>query len=206
MLNQQGILWVEVDGVRVWQANDGDRDLYLDLDGFMFDFEGHFRDSFGHPLGVLACANPKDEVRPGVLEAEMDKSAGYGVVRFDKRNRSIVVECWPLLADPTRPGTQFAGWPVKVRQSDNAGRGAALQLPLITVKGIEKPLFEVTNAATGELVYAYRASGPVWQPHAPAEGSYSVKISDPETGAGAGVGAAEAKAVNEGRVEINVGR
>lgn len=47
MLNQQGILWMEVDGVRVWQANDGDRDLYLDLDGFMFDFASHFKDSFG---------------------------------------------------------------------------------------------------------------------------------------------------------------
>ena len=56
MLNQQGILWMEVDGVRVWQANDGDRDLYLDLDGFMFDFEGHFRDSFG-----LECKHCEDD-------------------------------------------------------------------------------------------------------------------------------------------------
>ncbi|MGL5094989.1 MAG: hypothetical protein ACRDD1_05350, partial [Planctomycetia bacterium] len=75
---------------------------------------GDHVDSFGHPLTVLAVANPKLEFRRGVIDAEVDKSAGYGVVRFDKKKRTVTIDCWPLTADPTVPGTQFPGWPVVV--------------------------------------------------------------------------------------------
>ena len=30
---------------------------------------------------------------------------------FDKANRKVTIECWPFLADVTKPNTQFPGWP-----------------------------------------------------------------------------------------------
>jgi hypothetical protein len=137
-------------------------------------------------MTVLACANPRTERRAGVLEAEEDKAAGIAVVRFDKRQRTVTIECWPLRADVTRPGTQFPGWPVTVAQLDNAGHGGSLQLPRITVQGVSKPAFEVRAHPGGELIYSYRAAGPVWQPVVPAPGTYDVKVTDPETGRGGG--------------------
>lgn len=64
MFNDRGILWAELNGVRVWQANDGDRDLHLDMDGFMFDFEGHFFESFG-----LECKHCDDERMWALIES-----------------------------------------------------------------------------------------------------------------------------------------
>src|SRR5690606_6596353 len=105
---------------------------------------GDFVDSFGHPMTVLACANPPLERRPGVLDAETDKSAGFGLVRFNKAERTITVECWPLLADPAEPGSQFPGWPVTLSQLDNGGaRAAAAQLPELVVRGAERPVVQV---------------------------------------------------------------
>ncbi|MEO7179373.1 MAG: alkaline phosphatase D family protein, partial [Gemmatimonadaceae bacterium] len=115
-------------------------------------FTGDFRDSFGHPLTVLACANPKETPRAGVLEAEVDKSAGVGLVRFDKVARTITIECWPLLADPTQPGTQFPGWPVVVSQLDNHARAASAHLPELTITGSARPVLEVVEEATGETL------------------------------------------------------
>lgn len=143
---------------------------------------GDFRDSFGHPLTVLACANPRSTLRPGVLEAEVDKSAGIGLVRFDKRARTITIECWPLLADPTRPGTQFPGWPVTVSQLDNYARTAAAHLPELTIRGMARPVLEVIEEATGETLYVLRLPGSTWRPHVFAPGSHTVRLTEPETG------------------------
>jgi len=143
---------------------------------------GDFRDSFGHPLTVLACANPKETFRPGVLEAEMDKSAGYGVVRFDKVARTITVECWPLLADPTQRGTQFPGWPVVVSQLDNYGRKVTAQLPKLEIRGMARPVLELVEEATGETLYRLRLPSLTWTPPVFAPGAYTVRVTEPETG------------------------
>ncbi|MBI4624265.1 MAG: alkaline phosphatase D family protein [Verrucomicrobia bacterium] len=143
---------------------------------------GDFRDTWGHPMTVLACANPQPSFRPGVLEAEMDKSAGYGVARFDKKARTITVECWPLLADPTRAGTQFAGWPVVVPQLDNYARAASAYLPELSIRGAAKPVVEVVEESTGESLYILRLPAPKWRPHVFAPGVYTVRITEPETG------------------------
>lgn len=142
---------------------------------------GDFTDSFGHPLTVIACANPKDERRPGVLESEVDKSAGVGFVTFDLRKRTIQVDCWPLLAD-VRRGNQFPGWPVAVPQLDNGPRPGEVRLPSITVDGVQSPLFVVRAEPSGELIHAYRPPVATWQPSVPAPGTYTVRVSDPETG------------------------
>ena len=79
------------------------------------DLTGDFIDSFGHPLTVLAVKNGAVKPRQGdVRQLLTDKASGLGVVRFDKKNRQIIVECWPYLADVTRKDTQMPGWPVTI--------------------------------------------------------------------------------------------
>ena len=76
---------------------------------------GDFTDSFGHPLTVLAVKNGAIQPRQGnVRQLLEDKASGLGVVRFDKKNRRITIECWPYLADVTRKDTQMPGWPVTI--------------------------------------------------------------------------------------------
>ena len=79
------------------------------------DLTGDFTDSFGHPLTVLAVKNGAVRPRQGdVRQLLDDKASGLGVVRFDKKNRRITIECWPYLADVTAKGTQMPGWPVTI--------------------------------------------------------------------------------------------
>jgi hypothetical protein len=143
---------------------------------------GDFRDSFGHPLTVLACANPQRKFRSGVgvLEAETDKVAGLGLVRFNKRTRAITIDCWPLLADVTRPGTQFPGWPVTVAEADNYARPIVAHLPMLDCT--EKFVVTVIAEATGEVLYRMRAPEVRWRPPVFAEGLYMVRVSEPESG------------------------
>jgi alkaline phosphatase D len=83
------------------------------------DVTGDFTDSFGHPVTVLAVKNGAVKPRQGdVRQLLADKASGLGVVRFDKKNRRITIECWPYLADVTAEGTQMPGWPVTIDVPD----------------------------------------------------------------------------------------
>lgn len=165
---------------------------------------GEFVDSFGHPLTVLAVADGKKQPRAGVLEKLHDKVSGLGLVRFDKRRRMVTVECWPFLADVTEPGSQFGGWPRSFDVSANYGRKAAAHLPRLAVRGVENPVVEVIDEASGELVYALRIAGQSWQPHVFAAGKYTVKISDPEGGKSKQLSGLMATPGNEAKLEVSV--
>ncbi|MEW4568634.1 alkaline phosphatase D family protein [Tautonia sp. JC769] len=166
---------------------------------------GDFRDSFGHPMTVLACANPEVERRPGVLDAETDKSAGFGVVRFHKPDRTIAVECWPLLADPTVPGTQFPGWPVTVSQLDSGGvRAARAELPEVVVRGVDRPVVQVVDESTDVPIYGLRLAGSRWRPFTFAEGLYAIRVIDPESGRSAERRGLEARKGNDATIEITL--
>jgi alkaline phosphatase D len=141
---------------------------------------GEFLDHFGHPLTVLAVANPPETTRKTVLERLHDKVSGIGLVRFDKPNRRTTLECWPLLADPTKPGTQFPGWPVVVNLLDNYGQKPSAHLPKLSIAGVRNPVVQVLAEKTGEIVYTLRTGTPTFQPHVFAPGKYTVKVSDPD--------------------------
>jgi hypothetical protein len=164
---------------------------------------GDFTDSFGHPITVIACANPGLERRAGVLEAETDKSAGFGVVRFNKRDRSITVECWPLLADPTGPGSQFPGWPVTVSQLDCGGvRAADAQLPELVIRGCESPVVQILDESTSETIYTLRLPSPRWRPFTFAAGPHTIRVSDPDSGKVQERAGVEARPGNEEELEV----
>ena len=144
---------------------------------------GDFTDSFGHPLTVLAVKNGAVQPRAGDVRQLMeDKASGLGVVRFDKKNRTITVECWPLLADVTTKDSQMPGWPVTVDMLDNYGRKPAAHLPTLNVSGVKNPVVQIVDEANGEIVYTLRIVGQSWRPHVFAPGEYTVRVSEPETG------------------------
>jgi alkaline phosphatase D len=92
------------------------------------NFVGDFVDSFGNPMRVLAVANPP------VAEAEVRSwtvaqghpyrqtvigrefvSDGFGIVRLNRRKRTVRFECWPWNADiADGDAAQFDGWPVTI--------------------------------------------------------------------------------------------
>ena len=143
---------------------------------------GDFLDSFGNRMTVLAVAHGSKQPRLTVMEKLHDKASGIGLVKFDKVKRTITIECWPLLADVSQPGTQFPGWPLTISAQDNDGRKRAFHLPRLNVPDIAKPVVAVIEEASGELVYCIRLRENNWQPHVYAPGVYTVQVSEPETG------------------------
>ncbi|TDU80916.1 PhoD-like phosphatase [Prosthecobacter fusiformis] len=143
---------------------------------------GDFTDHFGHPMTVLAVKNGILEPRKDAMGISIDKASGFGMVRFNKKDRTITCECWPFGTDFGQPGApQFDTWPVVTSQLDQYARKALVHLPKLSINGTAKPLVEVMDAA-GELVYALRLASADFQPHVFTEGPYSLRISDPETG------------------------
>jgi hypothetical protein len=143
---------------------------------------GDFLDHFGNPMTVLAVADGAVTPRPGLMPMLHDRASGLGLVRFDKRTRTITFECWPLQADVSQPGTQFPGWPVTVGQLDNDGRKAAAYLPELDVVGVDNPVVQVIEEPSGEVVYTLRIAGRSFRPRVFAPGRYTVKVGEPETG------------------------
>ena len=143
-------------------------------------YAGDHTDGFGNKMTVLAVANPmRSGVEPSAL---MDRNPGYGIVRFDKRERTITAECWPRWEDPlAEDAMQFPGWPITVRQEQGSWERMPYALPEITVLKSESlgPVFEVRDAS-GELVYALRIRGIRWRPPVPAPGSYQVRVGFPD--------------------------
>lgn len=165
---------------------------------------GDFRDSFGHPLTVLAVADGAKQPRQPVLEKLHDKVSGIGLVRFDKRNRKITVECWPLLADPQQSGTQFRGWPQTFDMLANYGKAAAAQLPKLQIRGTTDAVIEVIDETSGELVYSLRLNRSEWQPHVFHAGKYTVRVTVPESGVAKELKGLEATENNKSVVEVTV--
>jgi len=144
---------------------------------------GDFTESFGHPFTVHAVMNAAKEPRAGDVRQFLDdKASGFGLVRFDKQRQTIRVECWPFLADFTKTDTQMPGWPIEIKMLENYGRKIAGHLPSLTIRGAAKPVIHVYDEASGELVYALRATGPSFRPHVFAPGKYRVRVSDPDRG------------------------
>ena len=147
----------------------------------MIDHTGHFLDGFGNRVAVWAHTNPRPMGHePASIH---DKMPGYGIVRFDKAARKIAMECWPRFADPRDPktGAQYEGWPKTIGQLDNYARTPAAWLPTLQVTGMADPVVQVTDEATGEVVYTLRIRGTSFRPKVFKEGAYTVKVGEPGT-------------------------
>ena len=121
------------------------------------EYTGRNVDGFGNKITVWAVANPSPEANHDKLTT---RAAGFGIVRFNKPQRTIRMECWPRNVDVTAPDAKpYAGWPVTIRQTDNDGRRAAAYLPTLNVTGLEDPVVQVVDESNGEIVYTLRIKG-----------------------------------------------
>ncbi len=143
---------------------------------------GEHIDGFYNLVTVYAASNPGEDygVEPRDLHNNMP---GYGVVRLNKAERTITMECWPRRVDPTTPdAAQYPGWPVTIQQLDNYAREPAGYLPPLEVGGMVNPVIQVRDAVTKDLIYAVRIKGNKVTPWVFAPGRYDLRIGEPDTG------------------------
>jgi hypothetical protein len=147
----------------------------------MPDYTGSYLDGFGNRITVYAASNPyKSGVYPETLN---DRAPGYGIVKLNKREQTITIECWPRHVDPSEPGAdQYPGWPVTFDVKDNYGRKASAWLPTLVIKNLEKPpVIQIIREDTGETIYTARLKNDSMTPKVFRNGLYTLRIGEPGT-------------------------
>jgi len=140
----------------------------------MPEYTGQFADGFDNKVTVYAVANPRPEENHDKLTT---RAAGFGVVRFNKQQRTITMECWPRNVDITDPqAKQYPGWPKTIKQQDNYGRKAVAYLPTLKVSGMEDPVVQVIDQSDGQIVYTLRIKGREFRPKVFRKGAYTIRV------------------------------
>ncbi len=141
-------------------------------------FAGRRRDGLGNLVHVYAATNPG---RPMGHEPQAlhDNMPGYGIVRLNKDERTIRMECWPRFADPSDTNaTLYEGWPHTITQLDNDGREPVGHLCHLQISGWDSPVVQVIEESSGEVIYTLRIRGTEFTPMVYAPGSYTVRIGE----------------------------
>ena len=141
-------------------------------------YVGDHIDGFGNKMTVLAVANPYETgLKPKIIH---DRATGYGLVTFNKKERTIKTECWSRFMDPNdKNGVQNPGWPVTIKEEDNYGRKAIAWLPEIKIEGKHKPVIKIFDE-NGDLVYARRMATDSFRPKVFNKGNYKIVVEIPE--------------------------
>jgi hypothetical protein len=134
--------------------------------GSPLPWTGDYHDGLGNPISMLAYANPEN------LDDERTRADGHGVARFDKASGLITFECWPRFST----GEQFPGWPITVRTDDNDGRRPTGWLPELAIDGASRPVVQVIDESSGEVLYCVRTSGRGFHPPVYSRGPFTVKV------------------------------
>jgi hypothetical protein len=143
----------------------------------MPDYTGEHMDGFGNKITCWAAANPEEGTNGG--NKLTTRAAGFGVVRFNKKTRTITMECWPRNVDITDPSTKtYPGWPMTINQEDNYARKAAAYLPILEFKGMSNPVVQVIREADSQIIYTLRINGSVWRPKVFEQGTYTIKAGE----------------------------
>ncbi len=140
---------------------------------------GEYFDGFRNKVTMYAYANP-DEARKNKWGGEWgERAAGYGLVRFNTKDRTITMECWPRGIDvTTTDAQQYEGWPMTIDQTDNYGRKAIAYLPEIRVANMNDPVLQVIYEPTDELVYTIRIKGSQFRPKVFKDGKYTIRVGE----------------------------
>ena len=131
---------------------------------------GDFEDGLGNKITMHAYANPENR------QNELKRADGFGVARFNKRNRTITFECWPRFAKVTDGDkAQFAGWPVTVKMADNDGREIMGWLPKL-VFSKKNQVVQIKNLKTKEILYTVRINGNTFHPKVYSMDPHEVRL------------------------------
>ncbi len=132
---------------------------------------GDFLDGLGNKISMMAYANPPNR------QDEQQRGDGFGCVRFNKKTQVVTVECWPRFADvDDGDKAQFPGWPITFDYRDNDGRKPVGFLPELVVNGVDRPVVQVIEKATGEILYTVRATSNRFKPPVYSKGEHTVKV------------------------------
>ncbi len=165
------------------------------------DYTGEFLDGNGNYFRMIAVANPErrtlleqqlrqryllpaDEARNGLGdEVRTSRGDGYGIVRFNKRARTVTVECWPYDAHVGNGGKPFDGWPVTLSFDELDGRKPVAWLPSLEFADSSGPVIQIMDETAGEVVKITRAAGGRYSPGVfAADHVYSIRVLNPDTG------------------------
>lgn len=138
--------------------------------GSPLPWTGDFRDGLGNLIRMLAYANPPK------IQDEKQRADGYGLVTFDKKTRRVTFSCYPRFPSAGGEEGQFPGWPITVDVDANDGRPRRARLPEITVTGVDRPVIEVSDDTTGEVLYVVRMPQARFRAETFAPGKYTLKI------------------------------
>ncbi|MDF1859640.1 MAG: hypothetical protein P1U87_05460 [Verrucomicrobiales bacterium] len=129
---------------------------------------GNYEDGLGNKITMLAYANPEDRTN------EKKRADGFGIARYNKKDRTTTFECYDRWADVSKGAQQFPGWPITFKMEDNDGRKKSHWLPVMEFKEAN-PVVQVITEADGEILYTVRIQGTSFQPAVYAAGTYTVK-------------------------------
>ena len=140
-------------------------------------YTGDFLDGFQNKITVKAVANPSSEEikQGGKLSTRV---AGFGVITYNKPNRTITFDCWGRNIDITNPKSkQYKGWPITISQFDNFNPKTAFFLPKLEVSK-ENQVVTVRKSSSKEVVSSVRIKGKKYQPKVLEEGIYDIEIGE----------------------------
>ncbi|MCM4153459.1 twin-arginine translocation pathway signal protein [Arenibacter sp. N53] len=165
-------------------------------------YVGNHEDGFGNKISVHAVGNPFNTgIEPAIVH---NRATGYGLVTFNKKERTITTACWPRYADPnSSKDEQFPGWPITIKQDDNYGRKAVAWLPLIKVAEKLKPVISVFDQ-NDQLVYSIRLATNTFVPKVFYQGKYTIVIQDVENNKSKTLKNIRARTVNKKVLEIDL--
>lgn len=143
-------------------------------------YVGDHIDGFGNKMTVLAVANPHNmHKEPEILH---NRAVGFGIVTFNKDNRTIKTDCFQRFKDPLSINSQYPGWPITIKQEENYGRKAKAYLPEIKIDGLENPVIQIINEKTNEIVYSLRINKNTFKPKIFDDSiKYILKVGEPDT-------------------------
>ena len=143
-------------------------------------YTGNHFDGFGNKMTVKAVANPHNmHKEPAILH---NRSVGYGLVTFNKKDRTIKTDCFRRFEDPTQPNAQFPGWPQLIKQEDNFGKKAKGYLPTIAISGLTKPVVQIINEKTNDIVYSLRLPSNTFKAKVfDTATTYTIKVGEPDS-------------------------
>lgn len=165
---------------------------------------GDFEDGFGNKMTIMAVANPyKSGFEPARI---YDRGTGYGIITFDKKDRTMKIECWPRNVDPvSNPNGQYDGWPLTVSQKDNYARKAVGYLKTLNLEGLENPLVSVFNESTGELEYSIPVNTASFQPKVFSAEKHRVEVREQINGVLKSYAGLVIEHDEKGMIQVNMG-
>jgi len=136
-------------------------------------YTGDQLDGFANKVTCYAAANPEKEPAGG--DKLSTRAAGFGIVRLNKRERTIRMECWPRQVDVTdSTARMYPGWPRTISQLDNYNPPSWGQLGELRFNK-QNPVVQLVDAETNEILYTLRIRGSTFTPRAPKEKRFVIK-------------------------------